>query len=154
MADCKFTPCATLPKFKGKPGLPKISFYPAKSWEDTHGGKPGMWRIMHGSKWHTRPNESASFFTLEGVTKIVMDHLSQGLGLPVDSPGVTPGILPKTPVRYWPHDQTQPLDSFTKNIPFTDQHGEQRVWIFYKNNPVLLADLELRNDPRNPNQQD
>lgn len=141
-------PCAVLPKFKGKLGTPKLSFFPAELWEDEHGGKPGMWRIASGDKYVTRDGEDISFFTLEGITSLVMDHLADGLAAPVELPGIRPDVTPKTPVRYWPHGQTQPLETYTKTAPFTDRMGEFRVWIYYKDNPVLLTDLELREDHR------
>ncbi|WP_054650657.1 hypothetical protein [Salidesulfovibrio brasiliensis] len=69
MPTCKHKPCAVLPAFKGEIGTPKISFYPAQLWD----GPEGRWRIMIGDRWVRRQGESRSFFTLDGVTSLVMD---------------------------------------------------------------------------------
>ncbi|BCS87355.1 hypothetical protein [Pseudodesulfovibrio sediminis] len=148
MATCKHKPCAVLPKFKGESGTLKTSFYPAELWEDEHGGMPGMYRVMIGDKWHTREGESVSFFTLEGISRLILLHLTKGMGVEPEPLGVLPDTALKTPVRYWPQSRTQPLHSYTKSVPFTDSHGEWRVWIYYRDNPVLLAELEYCDDPR------
>ncbi|NDV19245.1 hypothetical protein GO013_07405 [Pseudodesulfovibrio sp. JC047] len=148
MATCKHKPCAVLPKFKGKSGTQKTSFYPAELWEEDHGGKPGLYRVMIGEKWHTRPGESVSFFTVQGIGRLILHHLSKGLDVEQKQPGVLPDIPVRTPVSYWPHDETQPTASYTKTAPFRDSHGEWRVWIYYKDNPILLADLNYREDTR------
>ncbi|XXJ19879.1 hypothetical protein ACR42D_10110 [Desulfovibrio caledoniensis] len=147
MPTCKFKPCAVLPKFKGNAGTPKISIYPAELWEDD-GGRPGLYRVMQGEAWRTREGEPVSFFTIEGISRIILLHLSQGLGAGLHTPGVPPETPQGTAVRFWPHGQTQPTDTYTRTAPFVDAHGEWRVWIFFRDNAVLLADLERRPDPR------
>ncbi|WP_285908050.1 hypothetical protein [Pseudodesulfovibrio pelocollis] len=149
MPTCEHKPCAVLPKFKGDSGTPKLSFYPAELWDEKHGGRPGTWRVMVGDKWLTRDDESVSFFTVEGIASIVLDHLAAGLGVAVLGPGLTPDLCPKSPVRYWPHGQILPTDTFTRTAPFRDQRGEWRVWVAFVQKPVLLAELSPRQSPRN-----
>jgi hypothetical protein len=152
MPTCKYKPCAVLPKFKGESGTEKTSFFPAELWEDEHGGQPGMYRVMIGDKWHTRHGEQISFFTLEGISRLILLHLNKGLGVEPEQLGVLPDVPHGTLVRYWPHGQTQPTDTRTRTNAFQDAHGEWRVWVFFKANPILLAELEYRKEPKKEQQ--
>lgn len=141
MPTTKHTPCATLPKFKGKYGTPKLSFFPAELWD----GPEGRWRVMQGESWVVRKDEGRSYFTLEGITALVMDHLRAGLGIRKDTPSLQPDLQPGTPVTYYPEEIADPpMATRTRTHPFRDANNEWKVWIFFKDRPVLLDDLEPR----------
>jgi hypothetical protein len=143
-------PRVVFPSAKGKTNVSRVSIYPAEHW-DKWGGKPGRYRIMLGEQWVTRRGERVSFFTQKGCEQYMGRWALKALGVKVDKalpPSVPIGTLvwvrgemPKESGEAW-------LPTRTRTLPFVDEHGEWVVWIGLRKRPVLLADLQPREDGR------
>jgi hypothetical protein len=76
MSDCRFSPVAVLPKFKGGNGTLKTSFYPAELWSD-RGGRSGLFRVMIATVLRRKVQDCP-----EGITHttILLRRINRKLG--------------------------------------------------------------------------
>lgn len=150
-------PVAVLPATKGKKPQPRASIFPAEHWEKW-GGQPGRWRVMLGQAWHNRAGERASFFTTDGIRAMFGESCLRTMGLQPDASAVVGQSTPRGTL-VWLVDampageegeavERAHFATRTRAEPFLDEYGEWRVWIAYRNAPVLLADLRPRADGR------
>lgn len=137
-------PVVVFPAPRGSFDKQRLTIFPAEAWEKW-GGKEGQFRVMEGERWVTRPGESVSFFTLDGVGELVRRWALEELGCEAAGDIIQrarPDLRPGSPV--WVHEGEQPQASRTRAEPFLDSHGEWRVWVLGVKHAVLLDDLRPR----------
>lgn len=148
-------PVAVFPSVSGKKKVKRVSVYPAERWEKW-GGQAGRFRLMLGETWVSRKGERVSFFTRDGVKEYLGVWALDALGFVREE--VVPPNTPKGSLVWlcvgFPKDdvseefEISKVQSRTRTVPFVDEYGEWRVWVFHSSTPVLLADLRPRKDGR------
>lgn len=148
-------PLAVFPSVKGKKHVKRVSVFTAEHWEKW-GGQAGRFRLMLGETWVSRKGERVSFFTWDGVKEYLGNWGLEALGFVREetvSPSMPKGTLvwllagfPKDDVS--DEVETGMVQSRTRTVPFIDEYGEWRVWVYLSSEPVLLADLRPRTDNR------
>jgi len=118
--------------------------------------------VMVGEAWHTRKGERVSFFTADGLRKLLAEWGLQALGIKTRKAKIVSRATPRGTL-VWLHDALPTGDvgddgaeitsvepayfaTRTRAVPFVDEYGEWRVWVGFRNKPVLLADLRPRSD--------
>ena len=154
-------PLAVFPAPKGKYKAKRVSVFPAEHW-GKWGGAPGRWRVMVGEAWHTRKGERVSFFTADGMRALVGELGLRALGIKARKADTVSKATPRGTL-VWLRDALPAGDvdddgaeitrvepahfaTRTRAVPFVDEYGEWRVWVGFRNKPVLLADLRPRAD--------
>ncbi len=151
-------PLVVFPSPVGKTECKPLRVFPAEVWEK-FGGAPGRYRIQVGNAYVVREGESKSFFTEDGLGRVLVLWAKGALGLP-EVARVYPSVEKGTPV--WARvgfalgeddEEGRPAGNEigwaktrTRTVPFCDEYGDWRVWVYLRPKPVLLADLRPRAD--------
>lgn len=121
-----------------------MEFYSATNWD----GPEDQFRVMRGKKWVRRcESEPVAFFSVDGALNFIREILEEGLGIEKACPpdAVLPDAARYTPVIYRPPNfWEEEMATKTRTVPCKDKFGQDVVWIFGANHPVLLQDLRLR----------